>query len=109
MKTTHNISATAMPDTHLLHAKINGETARCPWRDLLKQFASGSVIALAPGLDLVAVALLMTRDDSAAIAGLLAVGQLAKVSDAQAQQWLEQDCQVWSVVVNPWVLVQPAE
>jgi hypothetical protein len=29
------------------------------------------------------------------------------VSDAQALEWLEVNTLMWSVVIRPWVLVQP--
>ena len=28
------------------------------------------------------------------------------VSDLQAQDWYQQDSEVWAVVVKPWILVQ---
>ena len=57
-------------------------------------------------LDLVEVALQMSRDNKQAVAAWMAEGAVAQVSDDQARQWLAEDRQVWSVVVKPWVLVQ---
>jgi len=89
-----------------LRNKINHETARFPWSELLKQFATGNVIAIDAGLDLVDIAEAMATDNTALIAPLLNEGKIAKVSDAQAQDWLEQNLMLWTVVVKPWILVQ---
>jgi hypothetical protein len=99
---------TSEDNEQLARANLNGETAKIPWRELQRFFASGSAIGIAPGLDLIEVALQMSQDNKACIAQWMAAGQLAAVSDEQALQWLEADALVWSVVVKPWVLVQAA-
>ncbi|WP_151448983.1 DUF2288 domain-containing protein [Lacisediminimonas profundi] len=90
----------------LLHAKLNQETAAIPWSELTRWFASGMVIAVSPELDLIEVAAAMTRDDTAAFSDWISGQRVAKVTDEQARAWLEQDLQVWAVVVKPWILVQ---
>ncbi|MBC3862409.1 DUF2288 domain-containing protein [Undibacterium jejuense] len=89
-----------------LRTKINQETARFPWSELLKQFATGTVIAIDADLDLVDIAEAMATDNTTIIAPLLSQGKIAKVSDTQAQAWLEQNLMLWTVVVKPWILVQ---
>lgn len=90
----------------LLRAKLNGETSRMQWTELQRFFAAGAVIAVRDGLDLVDVAMRVATDDRNAVAQWLADGSLAKVSDEQAQRWLDADAALWAVVVKPWVLVQ---
>lgn len=90
----------------LLNAKLNQETARIPWSELMRWFASGAVVAVSPELDLIEVAAAMTRDDTAAFNAWISAQQIAKISDQQAQAWLEQNVEVWAVVVKPWILVQ---
>ena len=90
-----------------LHNKLNSETARMRWKDLLVYFASGSVIAVSAELDLVEVALHVTRDDKAAVANWMVQEKLGQVSDQQAAAWLEADAVLWTIVVRPWILVQP--
>ncbi|NRR31158.1 DUF2288 domain-containing protein [Oxalobacteraceae bacterium] len=89
-----------------LRLKINRETARLPWTELIKHFAAGNVVWIADTLDLVDVAVRISHDDKASITAWMESNQLAKVSDLQAQQWLEQDVQLWAAVVNPFILVQ---
>ena len=89
-----------------LRNKLNSETARMRWKDLLVYFAGGSVIAVGDGLDLVDVALCITQDDKAAVAQWMAEQRLGQVSDQQAAAWLEADTVLWTVVVRPWILVQ---
>ncbi|TNF34742.1 MAG: DUF2288 domain-containing protein [Gammaproteobacteria bacterium] len=86
--------------------KIIRETAPIAWEALLPHFARGDVVAVATGLDLVAVAEAISRDESAQVKDWLDSGQIGKVSDAQAQDWLARQVTVWAVVIKPWVLVQ---
>ena len=87
--------------------KINLETSQIPWLELQRFFASGSAIAVSSELDLVEVAYQFSIDNKALVAQWLAENHLAKVSDAQAKRWFEENAIVWAVVVKPWVLIQP--
>lgn len=89
-----------------LRLKVNRETARLPWTELLKHFASGNVVWIANSLDLVDVAVRISHDDKANISQWMASGLLAKVSDQQAQEWLETNAELWAAVVSPFILVQ---
>jgi hypothetical protein len=93
-------------DEALLRAKINLETGRIPWKALQGFFASGDVLAAVQGLDLVEVAVQMSRDNTTQVDAWLAAGELTPVADAQALAWYEADAEVWAVVVKPFVLVQ---
>lgn len=95
-----------LKDTEL-HDKINSETARVPWSELVRHFAQGTVIYVSPELDLVEVALRIAHDDKRRIADWMQEGKVGKVSDAQALSWQESDAALWASVVNPFVLVQP--
>ena len=89
-----------------LHDKINRETGRVKWSELERHFASGTVVWVAGALDLIDVALRIAHDDRANIERWMGDGQLARVSDAQAQNWLATDATLWASVVSPFVLVQ---
>ena len=93
-------------DPEILKAKLNLETAQVCWHDLQRFFASGSVIAVAPELDLTAVAVQVSLDNSAQIKQWMSAGQLSQVSDKQAQSWYDVNTPLWTCVVKPWVLVQ---
>jgi hypothetical protein len=90
-----------------LRIKINRETARLPWSELQRHFAQGSVICVSAELDLIDVAVRISHDDKDSIARWMHAGQIAKVSDLQAQAWTESDASLWTSVVSPFVLVQP--
>lgn len=90
----------------LLRAKLNGETSRMQWAELQRFFASGALISVSDRLDLVDVAASIAADDTAAISQWMADNLIAKVSDAQANAWLQADVVLWTVVVKPWILVQ---
>lgn len=90
----------------LLYAKLNLETAQLHWHELLRYFASGSVILVNDELDLIDVAARIANDDKQAVAGWLESNRIAKVSDEQAKAWLDADAMLWTVVVKPWILVQ---
>lgn len=88
-------------------AKLNLETAQMAWREMQRYFASGAVLYVSPELDLVETAYQMSVDNAALIGQWMAAAQFGKVTDEQAKTWWEKDAQLWTVVVSPWVLVQP--
>ena len=90
----------------LERAKIIGETARIPWRDLQRFFAAGKLLWIDSELDLVDIAYAVQQDDVTQIEALTGSGQIAVVSDDQARGWYHSDAELWAVVVKPWVLVQ---
>lgn len=94
------------PQDEILRAKLNLETAPIPWQELLRYFAGGTVIAVAEDLDLVEVAVHVSNDDADAVARWMAENRLGRVTDLQAQEWLDGGVSLWTVVVKPWVLVQ---
>jgi len=89
-----------------LRARINQETAKLPWVELLRFFAQGRVVFVAQDLDLVEIAAMVARDSAGEIEDLMARGSIARVSDEQAQRWIATDALLWTVVVKPWVFVQ---
>ncbi|HEX7636480.1 MAG TPA: DUF2288 domain-containing protein [Noviherbaspirillum sp.] len=93
-------------NAELLRVQLNGETSRLQWKELLRFFAAGTVIAVSDELDLVDVAVRIAIDDKNAVAQWMTQGRVGKVSDAQASAWLEADAALWTVVVKPWILVQ---
>ncbi|TFW29783.1 DUF2288 domain-containing protein [Duganella callida] len=89
-----------------LRDKVNRETARLPWTDLLKHFAQGNVVWVANSLDLVDVAVRISHDDKDSISLWMNSGLIAKVNDQQAQGWLDAGAELWACVVSPFILVQ---
>jgi hypothetical protein len=73
---------------------------------LQRHHARGVVIHVAGELDLIGVALAMAQDDGASVSRWMQSGQVGKLTDEQASDWLAHDPVLWSVVVAPWVLVQ---
>jgi len=92
--------------TELLRTRLNLETAQLAWQELMRYFAAGMTIAVSDELDLIEVAVAVANDDKAAVMQWMADGRIARVSDAQASVWLENDALLWTVVVKPWILVQ---
>ena len=92
----------------LLHDRLNRETARLNWHELLPHFASGNVVAVDSSLDLIDVAARMSLDEATMISQWMADGLFGRVSDGQASEWLKNDPALWTVIVKPWILVQPA-
>jgi hypothetical protein len=97
---------TSDPDL-LLRAKLEGETAKIAWRELQRFFANGTAIYVAPTLDLVEVAAEISNNNKAQISIWQDNGELGQISDGLALEWYEANALMWSVVVRPWVLVQP--
>jgi hypothetical protein len=88
-------------------AHINSETAKIAWKELQRFFAQGHAIEVSHQLDLVEVAYHVSQDNKPLVEGWMQAGQFGPVSDVQAAEWLEVNALVWTVVVRPWVLVQP--
>lgn len=99
---------TANPDDEQrrLSDKLNLETATVPWTELQSFFARGVVIRVIPSMDLFLVAEQLAADNAPVVEQWMSEGRVAKVSDSEAAQWLEQDTHLWTVVIKPWVLVQ---
>jgi hypothetical protein len=93
-------------ERELERANIISETAKIPWLDLQRFFASGKVIWIAGNLDLVEVALALQQDDVQSVSNWTVNQELAAVSDDQARQWVSDDSLLWAVAIKPWVLVQ---
>ena len=93
-------------DISELIARLNGETAKIEWHQLQKHYASGSVLAIAAGFDLIKVAIALHQDDTAQIKQWLAEESVKQVTDSQAQSWYQQNTLVWALVIPPFVLVQ---
>ena len=90
-----------------LRIKINRETARLPWAELVRHFAQGAVVFVSPELDLIDVAVRISHDDKDSVTRWMNDGKIGKVSDEQAQAWTEGQATLWTSVVSPFVLVQP--
>ena len=90
----------------LIKAKIISETARIHWPHLQKFYAAGSVVTVSSELDLVEVAFAFSADDKLRVADWLAAGTVGRTTEQQAQQWFDNNTELWAVVVSPWVLVQ---
>jgi len=91
-----------------LKAKLLGETARAPWHELQRFFAQGRVLAVETGTDLIEVGMALACDERAQFERWMRDGEVALVSDAQASAWSEGDATLWTMVVRPWIVVQPA-
>ena len=89
-----------------LKTKLNKETAKIDWQELQRHYASGAVIAVANGIDLIEVACQLSLDNKEAVEQWLTEQAIAKVDDQQAALWFEGQVTLWAVVVAPWVLVQ---
>lgn len=105
-QTDRLLMSDSLNPNELNKAKLNLETAKIAWEDLQRYFASGHLLAVAPDLDIVAVAHSISIDDKATVEIWLNDRKLGPVSDDQARNWHEQKADLWAVVVRPWVLVQ---
>lgn len=88
-------------------AKLLAETARCPFSELQRFFAQGSLLRVEVGVDLMDVGVALAMDDTSAFQRWIEAGQVANLEDAKAAEWMETDVELWTMVVRPWILVQP--
>jgi hypothetical protein len=92
----------------ILRAKLNLETAQLAWPELERHFARGSIIKIAPGMDLVDAALQVAENNAATVQVWLAEGRIARAELSDAEDWHARQPFFWTVVVAPWVLIQEA-
>ncbi|MFT7267594.1 MAG: hypothetical protein ACI9LL_000967 [Porticoccus sp.] len=87
--------------------ELNAETAKIYWKEVETFFANGAVIYVSSELDLIDVAMDICLDNKLKVQQWMSDNLVNKVSDQQALEWLSGDTVLWSLVVKPWVLVQP--
>ena len=90
----------------LLAEEFFQQTAHIPWHDLQTYYAKGSVVNVASELDLVEVAVALALDNNNQFQAWISAGDIAAVTEQQAQKWFDQNPDLWAVVAAPWVLVQ---
>ncbi|MDQ7091623.1 MAG: DUF2288 domain-containing protein [Methylococcales bacterium] len=93
-------------DDLITRKKLNLETSRMPWQELQRFFAKGDAIFVSSDLDLVDVAYQFSQDNKTQVNTWMINHKIGKVTESQAQQWINKDSLVWAVVIKPWVLVQ---
>jgi hypothetical protein len=89
-------------------AKIVGETAKAPWKELERFYAQGVLILVDNTLDLVEVGYTLSIDNADQIKQWMDDGLLKRNFDQQAIKWEKENAEVWTVVIRPWVLIQDA-
>ena len=89
-----------------LRSELNEQTAQIRWTELERFFASGSVISVAPVLDLIDVGAHIAADVKPSVERWMNACLLHKTFDGEASTWLKYDTLLWVVVVKPWILVQ---
>ena len=93
----------------LTRGKINSETAKIHWKELQRYFAGGYTLQVETELDLIEVAYQMQQDNAEQIEQWMNEQLLHQVSNEQAREWYNDDAELWSCVIKPWVLIQPCD
>ena len=93
-------------DHDILFTKLNLETAKIAWQELQRFFAQGKVLIVHPDQDLVTIANQIAANHTTEINDLIKDSIINLVADNQAKAMIENESQVWAVVVAPWVLIQ---
>lgn len=97
---------TTLSQQEIDRINLNLETSRIAWEELQRFFASGAAIFVSDSLDLIDVAIQISKDNQKQVLQWMETGLVTRVTDAQALAWYEADAEVWAVVVRPYVLVQ---
>ena len=93
-------------DNEALRNEFCGQTARLNWVELQTYYARGLVVEVGPALDVIDVAVQLTRDNVGQFEQWIASGQVVRVTDHTAQRWYDDKVELWTLVAPPWVLVQ---
>ena len=89
-----------------LRTHLHGETSKLPWVDLEQHFARGVIFKVAKGIDILDVAIVMSRDDKESLKKWIDDKKVTGAEIEDAKRWHESSASLWTVVVAPWVLVQ---
>jgi hypothetical protein len=100
---------TTLSQQEIDRINLNLETSRIAWEELQRFFASGKAIFVSDTLDLIDVAIQISKDNQAQVMQWMEAGMVTRVTDVQALAWHGGDAEVWAVVVRPYVLVQSTE
>lgn len=103
---TDKTETAEVTEKQALIARLNSETAKIGWHELQKHYASGNVLGVAAGADLIKVAIALNADDATQIQAWLGDKSVFEVSDHQAIEWFENQTILWALVIPPFVLVQ---
>jgi len=95
-----------MTQEDLTKDKVNQETSKIAWSELQRFFAQGLAVYISPDLDLVKVADAFAKDNKPLVETWMQQQQIHLVTDQQASEWVQNDSQVWAVVIKPWILIQ---
>lgn len=87
-------------------AKILAQTAKISWKEIEQFYAQGKLILVSNDLDLVEVGYAISLDDATQVIEWMESGSLKKDFNVQAKEWAENNSELWSVVIKPWVLIQ---
>lgn len=99
------IDITSLTDDEL-RAHLHGETSKLHWSELERHFARGVLFKVAVGLDILDVAIAMSRDDQKQMKQWIDDKKVSGVEVDDAKIWHEQSASLWAVIVAPWILVQ---
>jgi len=100
---------TTLSQQEIDRINLNLETSKIAWEELQRFFASGAAIFVSDTLDLISVAIQISKDNQTQVVQWMEAGLVTRVTDAQALAWHESNAEVWAVVVRPYVLVQSTE
>ena len=92
-----------------LRAHLHGETSKLPWSELETHFARGVLFKVAKGVDILDVAIVMSRDDKATLKEWIDTKKVIAVETEDAKKWHSASESLWAVVVAPFILVQEPE
>jgi hypothetical protein len=86
--------------------KLKEELLTVPFIDLEPHVARGSVVVVEEGLDLLAVAMAVAKDDKALIGALILKKQLTRATNIDYEAWKREKKFFNLLIIQPFVLVQ---
>ena len=92
-----------------LRTHLHGETSKLPWSELETHFARGVLFKVEKGIDIIDVAIVMSRDDKDTLKEWIDTQKVIAVETDDAQRWHDASESLWSVVIAPFILVQEIE
>lgn len=90
-----------------LKEKLENEVGITGWKALNSHFMRDALITVSNDLDIVEVGLMIAEDNSEKVQHWLADAKIGKPTEKDVETWKENSTEFTSLILSPYVLIQP--
>ena len=90
-----------------LEDKLKSEVDIADWKALNAHYQRDALITVSNDLDIVEVGLLIAEDNTEKVEAWLNEGKIGKPTEKDVENWKENSTEFTSLILSPYVLIQP--